>query len=87
MQNYTFEARSLAEFEPAFDDMAKKEMEAVTINGEGLVYQHRATVAKLALTRHLPLGVWSRETFEAGALMSYGSDQVALSVITHGHWG
>ena len=79
LENHTFEARSLAEFEPAFNEMANKGMQAVTINGEGVVYQHRVAVAKLALTRHLLLGVWSRETFEGGALLSYGSDQVALS--------
>src|SRR5215212_3788280 len=43
-----------------------------------LAYQQRAQVAKLALARALPLGVWSRETFEVGALMSYGTDQVAM---------
>jgi putative ABC transport system substrate-binding protein len=32
----------------------------------------------MAIARRLPLGVWSRETFEAGALMSYGADQVAM---------
>ena len=32
----------------------------------------------MTLARRLPLAVWSRETFEAGALMSYGADQVAM---------
>ena len=53
-------------------------MHAVTINGDGLVYQHRSLVGRLALTRRLPLAVWSRETFDGGALMSYGPDQVAM---------
>ena len=53
-------------------------MQALTINGEGLVYQQRVNVAKMTLARHLPLAVWSRETFEAGALMSLGADQVAM---------
>lgn len=53
-------------------------MQAVTINADGLVFQHRALVGKLALERRLPLAVWSRETFDGGALMSYGPDQVAM---------
>ena len=53
-------------------------MQAVTINGEGLVYQQRANVARMTLARRLPLAVWSKETFEAGALLPYGADQVAM---------
>jgi len=78
LENHTFEARSLDELGQAFDAMVKAGMQAVTINGEGLAYQQRANVAKMTLARRLPLAVWSRETFEAGALMSYGADQVAM---------
>ena len=78
LENRTFEARSLDELGRAFDAMVKADMQAVTINGEGLVYQQRANVAKMTLARRLPLAVWSRETFEAGALMSFGADQVAM---------
>jgi putative ABC transport system substrate-binding protein len=78
LENHTFEARSLAEIEQAFDAMMNGGMQAVTINGEGLAYQHRTNISKMALARRLPLGVWSKETFEAGALISYGADQVAM---------
>jgi putative ABC transport system substrate-binding protein len=78
LRNHTFEARSLDELGRAFDAMVKARMQAVTINGEGLAYQQRAYVATMTLARRLPLAVWSRETFEAGALMSYGADQVAM---------
>jgi len=78
LENHTFEARSLDELGQAFDAMVKAGMQAVTINGEGLAYQQRANIAKMTLARRLPLAVWSRETFEAGALMSYGVDQVAM---------
>ena len=44
----------------------------------GLFYQGRARLAQLALQRRLPLVVYSRETLEAGALMSYGADQRAI---------
>jgi putative ABC transport system substrate-binding protein len=56
----------------------KAGVQAVTINSEGLAYQQREFIANLAITRRLPLSVWSRETLEAGALMSYGADQVAM---------
>jgi putative ABC transport system substrate-binding protein len=49
----------------------------VTINADGLVFQQRTLVGKLAL-EHLPLRGWSRESFEGGALMSYGPEQVAM---------
>jgi putative ABC transport system substrate-binding protein len=78
LQNVTFEAHSPDELERALEAMAEAGMQAVTINGDGLVYQHRSLVGKLALARRLPLAVWSRETFEGGALMSYGPNQVAM---------
>jgi putative ABC transport system substrate-binding protein len=53
-------------------------VQALTINADGLVFQQRTLVGKLALERRLPLGVWSRESFDGGALMSYGPDQVAM---------
>jgi len=78
LSNHTFSARSRDELEPAFDAMVKMGMQAVTINSEGLAYQQRELIAKLAIARQLPLSVWSRETLEAGALMSYGADQPAM---------
>jgi putative ABC transport system substrate-binding protein len=79
LENRAFEGRSIGEFEFAFDGMLSAGMQAVTINGEGVAYQHRSSIGKMTLTRRLPLAVWSRETFEGGALMSYGADQVAMS--------
>ena len=79
LEHRAFDARSLSEIEVAFDAMSGARIQAVTVNGEGVVYQQRDKVAAMALARGLPLGVWSRETFEAGALMSYGSDEVAMS--------
>jgi putative tryptophan/tyrosine transport system substrate-binding protein len=79
LENHTFEGRSVEEFRLAFDRMVAAGMQAVTINGEGVAYQHRSSIGKMTLTRRLPLAVWSRETFEGGALISYGADQVAMS--------
>ncbi|MGB8998553.1 MAG: ABC transporter substrate binding protein, partial [Pseudolabrys sp.] len=78
LSNHTFSARSRDELEPAFDAMVKAGMQAVTVNSEGLAYQQKELIANLAIARRLPLSVWSRETLEAGALMSYGADQPAM---------
>ena len=73
-----FEARSPDGLEPAFDAMASAGLQAVTVNPEGLPFQARALIARLALARRLALCTYSRETFEPGALMSYGTDQAAV---------
>jgi ABC-type uncharacterized transport system substrate-binding protein len=67
-----FEARSLEEFEPAFDAMTRAGVQAVIPAQGGLMFQGRAIVPKLAIAHRLPLIASSRETFEPGALMSYG---------------
>ena len=72
-----FETRLLDELEPTFDAMANAGMQAVTLNPEGLAFQGRVIIPKLALARRLALCAYSRETFETGALMSYGTDQRA----------
>jgi ABC-type uncharacterized transport system substrate-binding protein len=73
-----FEARSVEELERAFDAMAAAGMQAVTVNPEGLAFQARELIAKLALARRLALCAYSRETFEPGAFMSYGTDHLAI---------
>jgi len=72
------EARSLDDFERAFDAMVKARAQAVAVNADGLFFQGRRIVPKLALERRLPTCVYSRETLEPGALMSYGPDQPAI---------
>jgi putative ABC transport system substrate-binding protein len=73
----TFEVHSSADLEPAFDAMVAAGMQAVTANADGLASSQKDVIAKLALARRLPLGVWSRDTLAAGALMSYGADSNA----------
>ena len=67
-----FEAGALGEMEPAFDLMVKAGMQAATIAQSGSAFQARNINPKLALDRRIPLCAYSRETFEAGALLSYG---------------
>jgi putative ABC transport system substrate-binding protein len=73
-----FEASSVEELERAFDAMAAAGMQAVAVNPEGLAFQARELIAKLALARRLALCAYSRETFEPGAFMSYGTDHLAI---------
>jgi putative ABC transport system substrate-binding protein len=73
-----FEARQLDELESTLDAMARAGMQAIAVNPEGLPFQGRAIIPKLALARRLALCAYSRETFEPGALMSYGVDQRAI---------
>jgi putative tryptophan/tyrosine transport system substrate-binding protein len=72
----TFEVRSLDDLEPALNAMATTGMQAVTINPDGLIYQGKAIIAKMAIARRMALAAYSRETFDAGALMSYGPDNI-----------
>jgi putative tryptophan/tyrosine transport system substrate-binding protein len=69
------EVRSLADFEQAFEKIISTGLEGVVLPADGLFYQGRSRLAEQALARRLPLVAYSRETLEAGALMSYGSDQ------------
>jgi putative tryptophan/tyrosine transport system substrate-binding protein len=72
------EVRSLEDFERAFDIIAKNNVEGIILPADGLFFQGRARLAELALLHRISLVVYSRETVEAGALMSYGADQPTM---------
>jgi putative ABC transport system substrate-binding protein len=72
------EARSVDDLDRAFEAMAKARVQAVVVNAEGVFFQGRTIIARLAAVRSLPTCVFSRETLEAGAFMSYGPDQRAI---------
>jgi putative ABC transport system substrate-binding protein len=76
LQLRTFDALSVDEIDPAFDAIAKAGMQAVTTEQGGTNFQARDIIAKMALARGLPLCAYSRETFEPGALVSYGPDLI-----------
>jgi len=71
----TFDARAPNQLEAAFDAMKNAGMQAATVNPEGLAFQARSIIAELALSRRIALCTYSRETFEPGAFMTYGTDQ------------
>ncbi|MFL6826486.1 MAG: ABC transporter substrate-binding protein [Bradyrhizobium sp.] len=74
----TIEVRSLEEFEHGFNRMVDGGSEGVMTAPNGLFYQGRVLAGQLAVARHLPFMVVSRETLEAGALFSYGPDFQAI---------
>jgi putative tryptophan/tyrosine transport system substrate-binding protein len=59
--------------------MVSQSMQALLTNPDGLAFTHRESIARLAIKNHLPLVSWSRVTLTAGALMSYGVDDDAIS--------
>jgi len=73
-----FEARSLDQLPEVFDAMSRAGLRALMVNQEGLFFVGRERIAHLAIEHRLATCVWSRETLEAGALMSYGPDLVAI---------
>ena len=74
-----FDARTRDELEPAFDAMVKAGMQAVVLAQGGTAFQWRAHYPKIALARRLALCAFSRETFEHGALLAYGPDQIEIT--------
>ena len=73
-----FDAHSPEELPEAFDAMEKASMQAMLLAQGGTAFQWRAIVPKLAIEHRLPLCAFSRETFEYGALISYGPDQIEM---------
>jgi putative tryptophan/tyrosine transport system substrate-binding protein len=73
-----FSWRSPDELESVFGAMKAAGIQAVITNPDGWAFTHRGTIAKLALGHGVALGTWSRQTFDAGALMSYGVNHDAI---------
>jgi putative ABC transport system substrate-binding protein len=61
-----------------FAAMKDAGIQAVMFNPDGWAFTYRDLIAKLALAKGLPLSAYSRQTFNAGALMSYGVDHDAI---------
>ena len=68
------EVRSVQDFEQAFDRIVGSGSEGIVVYPDGLTFQGRALLAQYARERRLPLVVFSRESLDAGALISYGPD-------------
>jgi putative ABC transport system substrate-binding protein len=61
-----------------FDEMLNAKMQALITASGGSFFVWKAVIAKLALDRKLPYCAFSKETFDSGALMSVGADQVQM---------
>jgi putative ABC transport system substrate-binding protein len=79
LETHTFEWRTPAQLEQAFEAMVSQSMQALLTNPDGLAFTQREPIARLAIKNRLPLTSWSRVTLTAGALMSYGVDDDAIS--------
>jgi putative tryptophan/tyrosine transport system substrate-binding protein len=64
--------------ETAFEEMLKANMQALITASGGSLFVWKAVIAKLALNYKLPYCAFSKETFDPGALMSVGADQVQM---------
>jgi putative tryptophan/tyrosine transport system substrate-binding protein len=73
-----FNARTSDELSSAFAEMASFSAQGLLVPGGGLFFQARDAIAKLGVAHRIPTCVWSRETLEAGALMSYGPDYISI---------
>jgi putative ABC transport system substrate-binding protein len=68
------EVTARSELAQAFEKMHDQHVDGVVVAQDGLFYVSRNDIADLALAHRLPTAVYSRETLEAGALVSYGPD-------------
>jgi putative ABC transport system substrate-binding protein len=73
-----FTWRAPEELESIFAAMRADGIQALIINPDGWAFTHRVLISKLAVVYKLPLSSYSRQTLEAGALMSYGVDHDAI---------
>ena len=76
---FPVEIRSIGELDRAFETIAKHRAEGVLRLGDPLVIPGRHRTAALAMKHGLPTMTNRVEEAEAGALMSYGPNRVALS--------
>jgi putative ABC transport system substrate-binding protein len=78
VQLQLLEARGPDELAGAFAAMAKQRVEAVVVVADALFVTHRARLADLEAKYRLPSMHSLRANAEAGGLMSYGPDLVAV---------
>jgi putative ABC transport system substrate-binding protein len=72
------EIRTREDLVPAFAKMRDERIDGVVASQDELFYVTRKDIADLALQHRLPLIVYSRETAQAGALLSYGPSNYAI---------
>jgi putative tryptophan/tyrosine transport system substrate-binding protein len=73
-----FTWRAPEELSSVFAAMTEAGVQAVIFNPDGWAFTYRDLISKMALANRLPLSAYSRQTLNAGALMSYGVDHDAI---------
>jgi putative ABC transport system substrate-binding protein len=73
-----FDVRQTEALANTFDDMKKKQMQALITASGGSFFQWKARIASMARDHRLPYCAFAKETFDAGALIGYGADQTQL---------
>ncbi|MEI4861538.1 hypothetical protein Q8G41_28530, partial [Klebsiella pneumoniae] len=70
--------RSPDEIEQAFAKIAVGHFDGIVINNDPMLFNERKRLAQMALMRGLPLMAFLAEMVDAGALMSYGRNNLSL---------
>jgi putative ABC transport system substrate-binding protein len=78
VQHRLLEVRGPSEFDAVFSAMAKQRVEAVLVVADSLFVTHRARLASLEAKYRLPSMHSFRQNVEAGGLMCYAPDTVAI---------
>ena len=79
VQVMVLEARGPDDFDAAFATMARERVDAVAVLGDSTFWTHRARLGELCLKHRLP-SVWGGAGYlEAGGLVSYQGDFVAMA--------
>ncbi len=74
----TVGVRSPDELGSAFSAIIRERANGIVIEPDGLLFNQRARIAALALDRKLPTMFLQSEAIEAGGLMSYGPNTLAM---------
>jgi len=78
VQLQLLEARAPSEFDAAFSAMVKQRVDAVLVVADALFVTHRKMIADLEAKYRLPSMHTLKANVEAGSLMSYGPDAIAV---------
>ena len=72
------EAREPVALEQAFSAIARSRLEGVVLPPDGMFFNERSRIAKLAIANRLPTIHVNGDTVDAGLLMSYGPNNEAI---------
>jgi ABC-type uncharacterized transport system substrate-binding protein len=78
LQIQVLNASTSREIEAAFATLGREPADALFIAPDGFFVSRRVQLALLAMRHGLPMAASARESAEAGALMSYGTDSVDM---------